>query len=319
MPKTIPGLHHVTAIAGDPQKNVDFYVGTLGLRLVKRTVNFDDPGSYHLYFGNERGEPGTIMTFFPWTDLAPKGRLGNGQTTATAFSVPAASLDFWRERLLERGVDVRDLGARFGDRVLGFADPDGLPIELVFTERTDPRRPWPQVVPEAHAIRGFHGVTLSEEGYERTSHMLTDQLGFRKGAEEGNRYRFAAGAGEAGSFVDVVCSPEKPRGHVARGTVHHIAWRTPDMREQAEWQRELAGAGYNVTPIIDRNYFHSIYFREPGGVLFEIATDPPGFTADERVEELGLRLMLPPQYEPHRRELERHLPPIRLPTLARSA
>jgi catechol 2,3-dioxygenase-like lactoylglutathione lyase family enzyme len=304
------GVHHVTAIAGDPQRNLDFYAGTLGLRLVKLTVNFDDPATYHLYYGDAEARPGTILTFFPWPD-APWGRAGTGQVTAVQFSIPKAAVDYWAERLPARKAACTRT-ERFGETVLALADPDGLRLELV--ANGDERTPWTGAgVPAAHAIRGIYGVTLAEEGFERTAELLAGTLGFRKTREEGSRFRFETGAGGAGAVADVECLPDITHGRMGVGTVHHVAWRTPDQASQLLWRDEVARAGANVTPVIDRKYFHSIYFREPGGVLFEIATDVPGFAVDEPVGELGMRLMLPPWLEPRRAEVERALPLLRLP------
>lgn len=307
------GIHHVTAIAGDPQQNLDFYEGILGLRLVKRTVNFDDPTTYHLYYGDEMGRPGTILTFFPWPG-APRGRRGTGQVAATAFSVPREATDYWVERLAEHGVHFEGPVERFGERVISFEDPDGLGLELVAHADADELPYWEDgSIPAESAIRGFYGVTLWEEGYERTARLLTDTLGFRPVRDDGSRFRYAAeGAGPSG-LVDVLCLPGGRRGTVAVGTVHHIAWRAANDEEQLEWREEVAALGYNVTPVLNRNYFRSIYFREPGGVLFEIATDPPGFAVDEDVSELGTHLKLPPWLEGRREQIERVLPPLKLP------
>jgi glyoxalase family protein len=309
---SIPGIHHVTAICSEPQQNVDFYCGVLGLRLVKLTVNFDDPGSYHLYFGDERGRPGTIMTFFAWPG-APRGRIGPPQVTETAFAVPVGASAFWSERLQEHGVAVEPCVSRFGEQVLSFADPDGLRLEIVAS--TEPGGPVPRggPVPDAHAIRGFYGVTLAEEGYEKTARLLTESMGFRADGNEGNRFRYRAATGESASVVDLLCVPDARHGGLGAGVVHHVAYRTPDDEQQRAWRTEITRLGYNVTPVMDRCYFHSIYFREPGGVLFEIATDPPGFTLDEAAQELGTKLRLPPWLEPQRAELEAVLPPLRLP------
>jgi glyoxalase family protein len=316
MGQAIPGIHHVTAIAGDPQRNLDFYAGMLGLKLVKLTVNYDDPGTYHLYYGDAQGRPGTILTFFPWPG-ARKGRVGSGQIRSIAFSIPRHSAEFWLDRLGGHGV-VHEEHALFGERVLSFADPDGLRLELI--AGSDPREGYAGgAAPPEHAIRGIHGVTLAEEGYERTAALLTSTMGFRKTAEEGNRFRFETGAGGAGATADVECVPDLSPGRVSAGSVHHVAWRTPDDAGQVAWHDTIADAGLNVTPVIDRKYFHSIYFREPGGVLFEIATDPPGFAVDEPAGQLGTRLMLPPWLEPHRAELEKVLPPLRLPAFAQGA
>jgi len=310
---TISGIHHITAIASDPQRTLDFYTLVLGLRLVKLTVNFDDPGTYHFYFGNARGSPGSILTFFPWPGV-PRGVVGNGQVSAIAFAVPLDALDFWRERLEVRDTTTRDAGARFGEAVLQFGDPDGLPLEIVATSGADPANAWTLTsIPPSHAICGFHSATVSEEGYERTASWLQQSMGLKSVTSEGNRFRFAAGMPGAGAIVDVVCSPDGSTGELGAGTVHHIAWRAADEAQQAAWRSTLAASGYNVTPVMDRMYFRSIYFREPGGVLFEIATDPPGFATDETQEHLGERLMLPAWLEPRRRLVEARLPHLERP------
>jgi glyoxalase family protein len=309
------GIHHVTAIATDPQRNVDFYLMTLGLRLIKQTVNFDSPDVYHLYYGDQGGTPGTILTFFPWPDAQP-GRRGAGQATTTSFSVPEASIGWWQDRLTGLGVDVSRIEDRPGEAALSLFDPDGLVVELVSHPEADPRPPWEEgPVPPEHAIRGLHSVTMTESGFEDTAELLTGTLGFDLAEEDDgtSRYRFAVAGGGPGAMVDVVCSPEADPGLVSAGTVHHVAWRTPDDAAQQRWREDLVGRGLNVTPVLDRNYFRSIYFREPGGVLFEIATDPPGFTVDEPLLELGRRLRLPPWLEPRREAIEAHLPPLRLP------
>jgi glyoxalase family protein len=309
---TIPGIHHVTAICSDPQQNVDFYCGVLGLRLVKLTVNFDDPGSYHLYYGDERGRPGTIMTFFAWPG-APRGRIGPPQVTETAFAVSVGASAFWSERLQEHEVEMEPSVSRFGEQVLSFADPDGLRLEIVASAEPGGQIPTSGPIPAANAIRGFHGVTLSEEGYENTARLLTEAMGFRADGHEGNRFRYRAATGELASVVDLLCVPDARHGGIGAGVVHHVAFRTPDDAQQRAWRTEITRLDYNVTPVMDRIYFHSIYFREPGGVLFEIATDPPGFTLDETAEELGTKLRLPPWLEPQRAVLEAVLPPLRLP------
>lgn len=311
MEEPILGIHHVTAIASDPQRNVDFYTGVLGLRLVKRTVNFDDPGTYHLYFGNETGSPGTILTFFPWP-MAARGSPGVGQVTVTSFSVPERSLDYWEQRLLAAGTPAERSARRFGEDVLTFADPDGLKLELVAHSGAPIDWAWGgSSVAAEHALRGFYSVTLCEQGYESTADVL-ETMGFRKVGEQGNRFRFEVGKGGAGARADVLCASEAPYGRIAAGSVHHVAWRVPDDNSQVAWRKQLANQRLNVTPVIDRCYFHSIYFREPGGVLFELATDPPGFATDEPAEKLGETLRLPPWLEPHRKEIERVLPPIQL-------
>ncbi len=311
----IEGLHHVTAIAGDPQTNVNFYTGVLGLRLVKLTVNFDDPTTYHLYYGDGQGHPGTIMTFFPWPG-AFKGRIGTGQLTVTSFAVPEKSLEYWRERLRKRGVEFDEATSDFGEELLFLRDPDGLQLELVSTPNANPDRVWERgPVPTEHAVRGFHHVTLSENGYGRTASFLTQTFAFKQIAKEGNRFRYAVGNNGPSAIVDLVCTPEGRPGRVAVGTVHHVAWRTATDDEQLQWRDTLAKLDYDVTPIIDRQYFRSIYFREPGGVLFEIATDPPGFATDETLERLGTSLRLPPWLEKVRPELEHLLPRIELPKI----
>jgi len=315
---SIPGIHHVTAIAGDPQKNADFYVSLLGLRLVKRTVNFDDPTTYHLYYGDDAGSPGTILTFFPWPG-APRGMRGTGQATATAFAVPAGSLERWMERLATGGIDFGAAEERFGERALPISDPDGLALELVEQVDVASRGWWRDgPVPERDAIRGFHGVTVTVEGYERTAKLLTEVMGFKALGQEQSRYRFTSGHDAPGARLDVICAPGLRAGRIAAGTVHHVAFRCSSDQDQIAWQSRVAAAGLNVTPVMDREYFHSIYFREPGGVLFEIATDPPGFAIDERPEALGSALKLPPWLEARRRYIEDRLPPLRAPATVRA-
>jgi catechol 2,3-dioxygenase-like lactoylglutathione lyase family enzyme len=313
MSQRISGLHHVTAITADPQKNIDFYCGVLGLRLVKLTVNFDDPTSYHLYYGDELGRAGSIMTFFAWPG-AFRGKVGQPQVTATAFSIPADSIAFWQQRLGAFGVTPSEPDALFEDKVLRFADPDGLQLELVATEAADQRTPLTGAsISENHAIRGFFGITLSIVGYEKTAKLMTAELGFERGPETQNRFRFRGAANGPGSIVDLLCTPGGRVGSLGAGTVHHVAFRAKDDAEQAAWRKLLVQNGQNVSPVMDRTYFHSIYFREPAGVLFEIATDNPGFTADEPAASLGTHLMLPPWIEQHRDQLVRALPPLRLP------
>jgi glyoxalase family protein len=309
---TITGIHHVTAIAGDPQRNLDFYTDVLGLRLVKLTINFDDPGTYHFYFGDAHGTPGSILTFFPWVG-ARRGTVGDGQVSAVAFAVPTGSMEYWRERLERYQIPMQEANPRFGEAVLQFIDPDGLPLELIARDAAGEGAVWSQSVEAASAIRGFHSATLSEEGYEHTAALLEDVMHFRFLGQDGNRFRYQAAAAGPGSIVDVVCTPDAPSGRLGTGTIHHIAWRTPDDAQQQRWREVLVRDHYNVSPIMDRTYFHSIYYREPGGVLFEIATDPPGFAVDEPFEHLGEHLMLPPQVEPHRATLEPGLPRLILP------
>jgi glyoxalase family protein len=326
MIKNIQGIHHVTAIASDPQRNIDFYVQLLGLRLVKLTVNFDDPATYHLYYGDELGRPGTILTFFPWPD-APKGHRGTGQVIATSFLISEESINYWTDRLKQYGVGYLSPVKRFGNKeqVITFYDPDGLELELVAHESAEERSNhiWKEgPVPAEHAIRGFYSVTLSEEGYERTASVLTRELGFHLTNEEGSRFRYEIVGNDSGSnssdglasIVDVLCLPYTPYGFVGVGTVHHVAWRTPTDEQQKVLRNKVIKAGLNATPVINRIYFHSVYFREPGDVLFEIATNPPGFTLDEKQEELGTHLMLPSWLEPDRKDLEKLLPRVNIPT-----
>jgi glyoxalase family protein len=312
MNNDIPGIHHVTAMASDPQRNLDFYTRVLGLRLVKLTVNFDDPGTYHFYYGDEVGGPGTILTFFPWPG-ARRGRRGNGQVAVTSFSIPEGAMGYWEERLKRHGVSVGETSRRFDEEALVFLDPDGLQLELVAHPEAGAHMPWEAgPVPSEHAIRGFYSVTLWEENHERTAALLTETMGFRLVREAGQRFRFKAASDDPGSFVDVIHRPHGEPGRGGAGAVHHVAWRTPNDEEQLAWRQEITSLGIPVSPVMDRQYFHSIYFREPGGVLFEIATDPPGFTLDEPREELGTHLKLPPWLEPQRAQIEHMLPQLDL-------
>jgi glyoxalase family protein len=315
MDKKILGLHHVTAIASDPQRNLDFYIGLLGLRLVKRTVNFDDPSTYHFYFGDARGTPGTILTFFSWPG-ARRGHRGVGQIEATAFAISPDSVGYWLDRFKEQHVTAEKTSARFGEEVIRFTDPDGLLLELIASDSFGKTESWiDSLVPAEHSLRGFHSVSAALEGYERTAKLLTESFGYRLVEESGNRFRFAApGDAGPGRIVDLLCMPDGRPGNVAAGSVHHIAFRARDDAEQLQWRQHLVELGYNVTPVIDRIYFHSIYFREPGGILFEIATEPPGFALDEKLDELGSHLRLPPWLDSARSEIEKILPPIRLPS-----
>ncbi len=303
---SVPGIHHVTSIANDPSENVRFHTDVLGLRLIKQTVNFDDPGTYHLYYGDEVGTPGTIMTFFPFENGRP-GRVGRGQTSATAYVVPEGSLDYWQERFDEHGVQTEDVTERFGERVLPFTDSDGHPYELVTGENDI--EPWSDSpVPEEHAIRGFHGVTLDSLDPAFTGEVL-ETMGYETAGTEGNRTRYRVD-GEHASVVDVLDRSEGVQGRQGVGTVHHVAFRTPDDEAQMHWQETIRDLGLKVTEQKDRQYFQSIYFREDGGVLFEIATDGPGFTRDERREELGSSLKLPPWLEDDRERIEAGLPEL---------
>ena len=311
--KRITGIHHVTAIAGDPQRNLDFYGGILGLRLVTLTVNFDDPGTYHLYYGNYSGDPGTILTFFPWRGI-PKGRVGAGQISTTSFSVPKGGLQYWLGRLAEHAIPVRGPERRFAEEVLTFDDFDGMHVELVASDVIDPRAAWDGgPVPAEAAIRGLYSATLAVPRFAASERLLTGIMGFRKTGEEAGRHRYETADGGPHAIVDLIETPASQRGMQGAGSVHHIAWRVPSDAEQAEWRSELVSAGLGVSPVMDRNYFHSIYYREPSGILFEIATDPPGFAIDEPLADLGRRLVLPEWLEPRRTELEGVLPALTIP------
>jgi catechol 2,3-dioxygenase-like lactoylglutathione lyase family enzyme len=323
---TPSGIHHVTAIASDPQRNIDFYVGVLGLQLVKRTVNFDDPTTYHFYFGDDIGHPGTLLTFFPWPH-AHRGRQGAGQAAVTALSIPTSSLGFWLERLLRQHVHFEPPVTRFDDeRVIALKDPNGLMLELVAhpsVEQQSEEWGWNQgPVPPEHAIRGIYSITLWEEGLTRTAELLTNRLGFELVREQGSIYRYAArphpndptsDIHRPGRLLDLRVVPGLWRGVMGAGTIHHIAFRAESDEIQMAIRTELAGEGYNITPQLDRDYFRSVYFREPGGVLFEIATDAPGFTIDESADDLGRALQLPEWLESRRFEIEALLPNIHLP------
>ncbi len=312
---TIPGIHHVTCITGDVQKCVDFYVDVLGLRFVKKSINQDLPDTYHIYFGDYLGTPGTAMTFFGWPTW-PKQRAGSGQITTVSFQVPPGSLGFWSNRLKELRVDHR-MVTTFETDALMLRDADGIELALVAQASDDRWKPWPDgPVDEEHAIRGFHSVTMTLAEMAATFNLLTTAMGFRVATQEGKTTRFETGQGGPHSVLDVIEAPEGPEGEESIGTVHHVAWRTPDPDAQVAWRDTLLTAGRNVTPVIDRWYFKSIYFREPGGVLFEIATDGPGFTVDESPETLGTGLSLPPWFQVRRDRLDEILPPIVVPTTA---
>ena len=309
LPNKILGLHHITAIAGNARRNFDFYTKVLGQRLVKKTVNFDDPHTYHFYYGNRNGSPGTILTFFPWEGITA-GRRGAGMVTEFGYSVPEESLDFWLRRFKEHNVIYNKPSEKFGEMYLTFLDPDGLKIELVVTEK-DRREPWvTKEIDDKVATRGFHNVTLSLHNVERTAALLTEVFGYSLLAQNVNRFRFVTDAVSDGAYVDLVEVAGETSGVNAGGTVHHVAFRVKDDASQEFVREKLISKGLQPTPVIDRNYFHSVYFREPGGVLFEIATDNPGFMVDESEEELGNSLKLPAQYESRRKEITRALPDI---------
>ncbi|HKG31958.1 MAG TPA: ring-cleaving dioxygenase [Nitrososphaeraceae archaeon] len=339
--KGIFGIHHVTAITSDPQRNIDFYANYLGLRFVKLTVNQDDPTSYHLYYGDELGRPGTILTFFHWPD-APRGHRGTSEVIAISFLIPENSINYWIDRLKSKQTEFRGPYKRFDDseQVITLHDPDGLELELVAHKSAEGRSAnlWKEgPIPIEHAIRGFYSVTLSEEGYERTASVLTDELGFIPTRNDGSRFRYEIattaaetsavtqeeeeeqqeieeirGGGRA-NIVDVLCLPYTQQAVIGIGSVHHVAWRTPTDEQQKILRHNIVRAGLNATPVIDRFYFHSVYFREPGGILFEIATNPPGFAIDEKAENLGTRLVLAPWLESMRKDLEKVLPRVYLP------
>jgi len=313
MGDTITGLHHITVIAGDPQENLEFYVGVLGMRLVKKTVNQDVPGTYHLFYADGAAHAGTDLTFFPWPDM-PAGQAGVGLTVEVALAVPAGSLQYWAERLTKHGAETSEPMIRFGERLLTFADPHGLRIALV--ETTDPRdfTPWARsVVPETHQIRGLHGVRLLERNAAPTTDFLVNTLGFEEtGSEDGWR-RFALPGGRSGRVIDIQQLPTERQGTWGTGSVHHVAWRVPDDMTQLRVQSRVQRAGRHPTPVIDRFWFKSVYFKEPGGVLFEVATDGPGFGVDEPPDELGGTLVLPPWLEPKRAQIEASLQPLHTP------
>jgi glyoxalase family protein len=311
MEQLITGIHHITAIAGETVENISFYTGILGLRLVKKTVNFDAPEVYHFYYGDEDGNPGSILTFFPYNGLT-KGRHGKGMLNTTAFSVSASSQDYWLERLRKYSVPYKEPQERFEkETVVYFEDKDGLGLELVFNDK-DLRTGFTRgPVPPEHAIKGFYNAEIWEEGYERTAALLSEQLDHKLIAEKGNRFRFAANDAP-GNYIDIICTPDSLKGLAGSGTVHHIAFATPEAKTQIAAREKIVKRMLNPTPVIDRDYFTSVYFREPGGVLFEIATAGPGFAIDEDKEHLGEALKLPKQFEPYRNELEKILTPVKL-------
>lgn len=308
MSKKTMGIHHITAIVGHPQENVDFYAGVLGLRLVKQTVNFDDPGTYHLYFGDEGGKPGTIITFFPWAGARP-GTIGDGQVGVTSYVVPKGSMVFWENRLEKFKIPFTKM-ERFGEQYLEFDDPHGLHLEIVEREEGEVNN-WNfnGVTPEV-AIKGFGGTTLLSSQPSKTADLLEKVMGLEFVGKEGDFARYRSSA-DIGNVIDLKLTTIG-RGQMGVGTVHHIAWRASDDHDQLEWQKYVAANGYGVTPVQDRNYFNAIYFREHGEILFEIATDPPGFAHDESVATMGEKLMLPAQYEQHREQIERGLLPFKV-------
>lgn len=311
MEDKILGIHHITAIAGDAQRNYDFYTKVLGLRMVKKTVNFDDPGTYHFYFGDEVGTPGSILTFFPYARVH-QGKTGPGMATEIGYSVPKGSLEFWKDRFEKLGVPHKEIGRRFNEEFLAFRDPDGLDLELIVPEKEDTRTPYEtgEITREV-AIRGFHSVTLTLRERRATAAILTEVFGYELKQEEGSRTRYQTSAVANAAIVDILELPNAPDGLQAGGTNHHVAFRVKDEETLMKFRKKILDRGLHITEKINRDYFYSLYFREPGGVLFEIATDNPGFATDETVEELGTSLQLPTQHEPLRSRIEKLLPQIK--------
>jgi glyoxalase family protein len=311
MENKILGLHHITAIAGEAQRNYDFYTHVLGLRLVKKTVNFDDPGTYHFYYGDTVGTPGSILTFFPWEGIQ-KGRTGPGMATEIGYSVPSGSLDFWANRFDELNVKHQPPSESFGEQFIKFEDPDGLILKMVTPSAADNRKPWTtKDVTENVAAKGFHSVVLTVRNVEKTAKVLTGIFGYKLLSQEGNRYRFITDAIDTANIVDIVEDANGAFAVNAGGTNHHVAFRAKNDELMMEFREKVLSAGLHITEKIDRNYFYSLYFREPSGILFEIASDNPGFATDETVEELGSHLMLPPQYEGSRKRIEEFLPVLK--------
>ncbi len=310
MNDTIKGIHHITAIAGNAKKNYDFYTRVLGLRLVKKTVNFDDPYTYHFYYGDKVGTPGTILTFFPWEGITT-GRRGARQVTEIGYSVPENSLDFWLKRFEDNNVIYNKPAEKFGEQYLSFLDPDGLKIELTVPRNPDNREPWTtKEVDVANATRGFHNITITSNKIEATAKILTDIFGYKLLEQHVNRYRFITNTVDNAAIVDLVEIPSEIAGHVAGGSVHHVAFRVENEEILMQYREKIVNMGLAITEKIDRNYFYSLYFREPGGVLFELATENPGFATDETVEQLGSGLKLPSQYESIRGDIEQSLPKL---------
>jgi len=311
MEDRILGLHHITAIADNAKRNLQFYTETLGLRFVKKTVNFDDPGTYHFYFGDEHGTPGTILTFFPWEGIG-RGRTGTGMATEIGYAVPAGSLDFWADRFKAHNITQGPVAERFGELYLPFEDPDGLKLNLIVPKTADSRQAWETVeVKAAHATKGFHSVVLNLRSIGPTASILTDVLGYKFLEQEGNRHRFVTDAIPEASIVDLIESPKESAGRGGGGTNHHVAFRVANDEILMNFREKIAKKGLNITQKINRDYFFSLYFREPGGVLFELATNNPGFTVDEPLDQLGQHLKLPVQYEPMRADIEKALPVLK--------
>jgi glyoxalase family protein len=310
MEDRILGLHHLTAIAGSAKRNFNFYTKVLGLRLLKKTVNFDDPGTYHLYYGNEVGSPGTILTFFPY-EGARKGKVGSGIASHIGYSVPEGSFDFWMKRFKDYHVEYGVTSEKFGEKYLPFKDPDGLQLELIIPDAPDNRKGWEtEEVQTAVATKGFHSVTLTLRNAGKTAEILTDIFGYTLQAKEASHYRFKTDAVEGAGYIDIIEDATAHPSLGGAGTNHHIAFRVKNEDVLMKFREKVVLAGFNITDKIDRSYFYSLYFREPGGVLFEIATDNPGFSIDEPLEELGQKLLLPPQYESQRAQIEAVLPSL---------
>ena len=306
----ILGLHHITAIASDAQRNYDFYTQTLGFRLVKKTVNFDDPTTYHFYFGDEVGTPGTVLTFFPWAGIS-KGRIGNGMATEIGYSVPHGSLDFWKARLENLNIRYDNGREVFGEKQLSFEDPDGLKLKLIESKQKDERKgPETAEIKADVTIKGFHTVTLSLQNIKATAAILTEVFGYKLVEQKDNLYRYQTEAVENAALVDLLEMPLTTGGVNAGGTNHHVAFRVKDEEDLMAIREKIVARGLHITEKINRDYFFSLYFREPGGVLFEIATDNPGFATDETVENLGSSLQLPNQHEPMRAQIEKALPKL---------
>jgi len=309
MEEKINGLHHITVLASDPQKNYDFYTKTLGLRFVKKTVNFDAPDVYHFYFADEIGTPGSVLTFFPFP-MARRGTRGYGEASVVSFAIPAGSLDFWNKRLSKKNIVFEGPDKKLGDDYIALHDPDGMQIELVEANVSHLMGWQTDDIPREYSIKKFFSTTLTLADSQATETLITNIMGFSLHSEQNKIKRFESGSGDQHAFLDIKVKPDMNYAIQSAGSVHHIAWRTESDQSQLMWLRRLRDNGYQVTDVIDRNYFHSIYFREPGGVLFEIATDGPGFMIDEAREELGKTLKLPGQYESRREDIERVLIPI---------
>jgi len=307
----LTGIHHITVLASDAQRNADFYTDVLGLRMVKRTVNFDAPDVYHLYYADAKGTPGTLMTFFPFPHAA-RGQRGNGEVSAVAWHVPLESLDYWLTRLSSEGISIEGPSMRFGHKAVTFLDPDGMMIDFIFSDQPPHVTTWDRgPIPAEHQLRSFHGVSMALEDAAPSLALLSNVMGFRPVGTESTRQRYAVGVSPHTVFVDVIVRPGLGWARQSAGSVHHIAWRVPDDSAQIEWRDRLRATDVNVTDVVDRQYFHSIYFREPGGILYEIATDPPGMNIDEDWGSLGQKLQLPPRYEPDRTKIQATLPTLR--------